>query len=337
MLGRTLRRTLATTAGTVAICLAGIAPAQAAPPWLAPTAILNSTTDVTTPAITFTPNGTAYAIWSQSNGTDYIIRTATRPAGGSFGAPVPLSSGGGSASGPVIQSDRQGNVTASWVRNGVVQSRFHPANGGWGSVQDLSDVSGSASSPQLAVGNNGNAIVVWANYSTAVPRVEQSTRPTGSPVFASRSFVSPNAGSSVYGIPRVAMDAAGDAIVLWQQLIDVGGGTFRWVMRTNDRPAGTGFDPNATANRSPTGAGGAGSAQYWVRMAPNGRAIALWDYSDGTGNPGGGFIQYVDRTVGATFASGSWSGTGRASPASRRPRPRRPGSRPRRSSTRRPT
>ena len=313
MLGRTLRRTLATTAGTVAICLAGVASAQAAPPWLAPTVIVNSTTNVTQPAVTFTPNGTAYAVWAQYDGANFIVRTAARPPGGSFGAASPLSTAGGGADSPVIQSDRQGNVTAAWVRNGVVQARYRPAGSGWGPVQDLSDISASASAPQLAVGNNGNAIVAWANYSGAVQRVEQATRPTGSPVFASRAFVSPNAGSSIYGIPRVAMDAAGDAIVLWQQYIDVGGGVFHWLMRTNDRPVNTAFDPNATVNRSPT-TGDAGSAQYWVRMAPNGRAIALWDFAEGSG-AGSQYIQYADRTVGATFATGSWSGTGRASSA----------------------
>ncbi|MBK5111463.1 MAG: hypothetical protein JJE10_08945, partial [Thermoleophilia bacterium] len=40
------------------------------------------------PQITTAPDGTATVVWARGNGTNFIIQAATRPPGGSFGAPV---------------------------------------------------------------------------------------------------------------------------------------------------------------------------------------------------------------------------------------------------------
>ncbi len=70
--------------------------------------------------------GNAVVVWSRSNGTNNIVQAASRPAGGSFGAPVNLSAAGENAYGPQAAFDQAGDAVAIWVRsngtNDIVQA-----------------------------------------------------------------------------------------------------------------------------------------------------------------------------------------------------------------------
>ena len=302
-------RLVAMTVALAALLLPS-AVARAAAPWLPATTLATSSHDVGQPEVAIAPDGTAYAVWSQSDGTNPLIRIASRPPGGAFGASMPLSAPGADATQPSVAVDRQGGLTITWLRAGVVESRYRPAGAGWGAVQTLSGSAGNAESPSLAVGDHGNAIAVWADNGSS-PRVEAAIRPAGSPVFGSPVIVSPPDASRVQS-PRAAMDAAGDAIVLWKAFADAGAGSLTWLVRTNERAAGDSFNPGASVMRysAPT----PGDA-YAVRMTPDGRAIAVWD-ALAEGPDDHPSIRYIERRAGSTFAAGSWSSVGRASAAS---------------------
>ena len=69
-----------------------------------------------------------------------MAETATRPAGGTWQAPLPLSAEGGSASAPALAADAQGNAVAVWERsngaNEIVQAAgYDGASPVFGAVQ----------------------------------------------------------------------------------------------------------------------------------------------------------------------------------------------------------
>jgi hypothetical protein len=117
------------------------------------------------------------------------------------------------------------------------------------------------------------------------------------------------------------MDAAGDAVVLWQRLYDpdgAGAGVATWVMETNERSAGGSFSLGGVQSRSSLTQSdgstyiGAYSCTYDVAMTPAGRTLAIWDYANGGTAQGSKFVEYADR-VGSSFDTGSWSARARAS------------------------
>ena len=73
----------------------------------------------------------AIAVWSRSNGTNFIVQAAARAAGGSFGAPQDLSAAGQDAHVPEAAVDGQGNAIAVWSRsngtNYIVQAAVRAA------------------------------------------------------------------------------------------------------------------------------------------------------------------------------------------------------------------
>src|SRR5438874_586268 len=88
------------------------------------------------PQVAFDGSGNALAVWRRSNGTNFIVQSAFRPAGGAFGAPVDLSAAGQNAFQPQVAFDGAGNALAVWERsngtNNIVQSSFRPAGGAFG-------------------------------------------------------------------------------------------------------------------------------------------------------------------------------------------------------------
>src|SRR5205814_114111 len=78
--------------------------------------------------VAFDPAGNALAVWERSDGTNDIVQSSFRPAGGSFAAPVDLSATGHSAFSAQVAFDPAGNALAVWTRfsgtNNIVQAAF---------------------------------------------------------------------------------------------------------------------------------------------------------------------------------------------------------------------
>ena len=91
------------------------------------------------PVMALSPDGHAVAVWGSAVGCPaacaYILQAAVRPPGGSWGAPVTLSTelyfGGG---GVVLGMDGSGNAIAAWVGSYADASHYAvlPAGGSWG-------------------------------------------------------------------------------------------------------------------------------------------------------------------------------------------------------------
>jgi hypothetical protein len=151
-----------------------------------------------------------------------VLEAAVHPAGGSWGAPVTLSTNLDiSTGGLVLGTDGSGNVIAGWVtRPGDVTDAVLPAGGSsWGPATTLSieGNDGVAHSLSLAVNSSGGAIItfngglnnLWALSGTV----------TGG--FSAPVFIASGSGSNHYnpiGTSQVALNNAGQASVAWSVL-----------------------------------------------------------------------------------------------------------------------
>jgi hypothetical protein len=173
------------------------------------------------PVVAVSPDGHVVAVWGSAVGCpaacDYIVQAAVRSPGGSWGAPVTLTTdlyfGGG---GIVLGMDGAGNAIAAWVGNYADASHYAvlPAGGSWGPVQTLStaNVQGAAHNLGLAVSPDGSVVVAFANKGDAIWAASGTILGgLSAPVFVATGDYSKDSA------PKVAVDDAGQASLVWSQ------------------------------------------------------------------------------------------------------------------------
>jgi hypothetical protein len=247
------------------------------------------------PQIAIGPNGATTVVWYRSNGYVGIIQAATRPPGGSFGAPVNLSAAGQFASDPQIAFAPDGAATVVWSTyvNGftdAVQAATRPPGGSFGAPVNLSAVGESASSPQIAIAPDGAATAVWFFFKGTASRIQVATRQPGG------SFSAPvNLGATGESepYPQIAVGPNGAATVVWSAYL----GGSSTLIRSATRPPGGSFTPPVSLS-----APGRNAFSPQVAIAADGTATAVWQGFNGTNRlvraatrpPGGNFGAAVD-------------------------------------------
>jgi hypothetical protein len=276
--------------------------------------------------VAVTPAGQTVALWryaSSSTGTT-VPEAAVRSAGGSWGAPVTLSTE--VAGGLVLGTDGVGNVIAGWVGSGddVTDAVLPAGSSSWGPATALSTEfdQGVAHDISMAVNASGSAIIMFNGGLNNLWAISGTV--TGG--FSAPVEVASGAGSHSYirsGTSEVALNNAGQASVAWSVLDGQTGLLTR-------SPSGTWSDTVVTARSAPAvpvstaidGAGNAiavfGSSYSWHLAGGSWQtAAALPSGSSGglaVADPAGTFV-YANTTGDAfTFAAGASSfGTGSGS------------------------
>jgi hypothetical protein len=187
--------------------------------WQAPVDLSLAGQSVLDPQVAVDAQGNTVAVWSRSDGTDYIVQGAVRPAAsGVWQAPVDLSGAGQSAVAAQVAVDAQGDTVAVWQRaNGtdyIVQGAVRAAGGAWQAPVDLSAAGPSTSGPQVAFDAQGNAVAVWTRFNGANFIVQGAVRAaTG----AWQAPVDLSAAGRNADFAQVAFDAQGNAVAVWQR------------------------------------------------------------------------------------------------------------------------
>jgi hypothetical protein len=281
--------------------------------------------------VAVTPAGETVAVWGYwaCSTCTAVVEAAVHPAGGTWGAPVTLSTGLGldeSDGGLVIGTDGAGNVIAGWSTNpGDTTDAVLPAGtSSWGPATTLSveNNDGQAHSLSMAVNASGGAIIMFNGGLNNLWALSGTV--TGG--FSAPVEVASGAGSNHYnpiGTSQVALNNAGQASVAWSVLDGQTGLLTR-------SPSGTWTDKvvvarSASALAVSTAIDGAGNA-----IGVFGSSYA-WDLAGGSwqtpaslpsGSSGGlavadqaGTFVYADTTGNAfTFTAGATSfGTGSGS------------------------
>lgn len=136
------------------------------------TAILieNDNGDALFPQIANDRDGNAIAIWIQHDGTRFNVWSNRYVVDVGWSTPILIESeNAGSADGPQISADDDGNAIAIWYQHSGTQeniwSNRYAVGAGWGSATLIeTHSSGNAITPQIAVDLSGSSIAIWGKY-----------------------------------------------------------------------------------------------------------------------------------------------------------------------------
>jgi hypothetical protein len=255
--------------------------------WSTPMALESSPRDVTNVDLAMDrASGRAVVIWTQGSDTSVSAAWARHfdPANG-WTATQPLQSAGT----PAGQADRisagidaQGNALASWSQldgsSISIWGNRRTASGVWGSAQlletinELGRVDGN---PRIAVAPQGDAVVVWqASGGTTANRGTWTNRYTVGAGWGNASQLVAVSGGSA---PDIAMDATGQAVMVWGQLEAVSVTEMYALIQAKRYQAGT-WGPALQVGRE-LGANSLASAPR-VKMNAAGAALVAWGQGD---------------------------------------------------------
>lgn len=207
------------------------------PAWGAEIPIENLAGYTSNPAVALDPDGGAVAVWERLNGNKRDIR-ANRfdPESKTWlTAAETIESGAGTAGGPQIALDAEGNGLAVWGQKVgekfYVMSRAY-SRSGWGAAEQRIDggVPGNNDTPhpQLAMDAEGNALVLWHTSFTVEDQDGNSHQETSIAVNHYQKgqgwseAVQLFSGDKVPGndrnrTPKLAVNADGRALAVWWQ------------------------------------------------------------------------------------------------------------------------
>jgi hypothetical protein len=230
------------------------------------------------PAVVVAPDGRAVAVWDGGPAPFATLQASVRPPGGQWSTAVTLATDYGQ---PMIGIDGSGNAIAAWVAaNGAIDTASLPAGGTWTKVRTLA---ARGQALNLAVNSTGAAIVTWGTRSAtladsgtvlggfATPVTVGPPPPypigythvalndSGQAALAWATFAanmaatrsadgtwsaSTKLSASPAGPVDVAIDGAGDAVAVFEQLQTTGSSSTA-VAYTSKRPAGGTWAPPA--------------------------------------------------------------------------------------------
>jgi RTX calcium-binding nonapeptide repeat (4 copies) len=210
--------------------------------------------------------GNAVAVWHRSNGRDSVVQAAVRPAGGQWSAPQDLSPAGELAFNADVAVEA-GRATVVWAAmrdfRSVVRSSTRTISGSWSPAETASDRMSNAYAPQVAMDDQGNAVASWQWWDGAYLVIQAAMRPSAGPWAAPETLSGTGRDASR---PRLAMDAAGNALVGWLRFDG------SWTPgQVASRPAGGTWEPPRNLSER-------GGRTQGLQLALNrrGDAIVLW-------------------------------------------------------------
>ncbi len=243
------------------------------------------------PQVAVDPAGDAVAVWARSNGTNTIVQSAARPAGGAWGAPHDLSAAGQNAESPQVAVDQAGDAVAVWARydgsNTIVEVASASPGGAWQPAQALSAAGQSAESPQVAVDPAGDAVAVWARSNGTNTIVQSAARPAGGAWGAPLDLSA--AGQNARNPRRSRSMPAGDAVAVWARY----DGSNTIVEVASASPGGAWQPAQALS------AAGQSAESPQVAVDPAGDAVAVWARSNGTNT----IVQSAARPAGGAWGA----------------------------------
>lgn len=240
------------------------------------------------PQVAIDQSGNMVSIWSQYDGSNYVIQGATFN-GTVWSSPVPISSAGQNADLPQLSINASGKAVAVWSRFDGADTRVQSAitqtpTNAWSSPVDLSLAGSDAQNPQVGVDGNGNGVAIWTQGSpggtTLITGAVLTGVAWGTPTSLSLAGESAN-------MPKVAMNPSGQAIAVWRRCNGSNG-----IIQSAFYAPPIGW--NQPGDLSTTGES---AAIPQVGIDAEGNGIAVWRRFNGTN-----FIVQA-----STYSNGAWS------------------------------
>jgi hypothetical protein len=245
--------------------------------WQAPVPISDPEEASYVPQAAMNSDGDATVVWMEADGSNYVVRSALRPAGGGWEAPTLVSAVGEYAGNPHIALDPEGDAMVVWRGENegveVARAAYRPAGTAWQAPVDVSVPGEPVQQLRIALYGGGEAMVVWAGSTGEVGGhnvVRAARRPAGGSWEAPVGLSDDDENA----FPAdVAFDADGNAAVVWGR----SDGTHQ-IIQAAYRPAGSGWE--APVDLSATDADAMDAVVVLgapgVSAAAEGVATALW-------------------------------------------------------------
>jgi hypothetical protein len=184
--------------------------------WDAPMTIDSNAGAAYNPRLAVDAGGDVTAVWRQGNGTiDDVWSNAY--TGGAWGTPQRIESGAADARNPDVATG--GGVTlAAWTQyavgnTGSIFSAVETAPGTWAAEQEIDGAGNAADEAQIAVDGSGRGLAVWVQGNAV--RGATYTGGWNAAMLVSTALTPAH--------PRLAMNAAGDAVAVWETQHATGG------------------------------------------------------------------------------------------------------------------
>jgi len=228
-------------------------------------------------AVSVAPGGAAIVVWVQLNiDHDDVVGSSYLPGSG-WSEPQLVETFDAKYPGYLdIAMDSSGNAVAVWqnyenFRHTIWANRY-VAGSGWGVAQRIQadDVSDSFD-PEIAMDSNGNGIAVWStNTRNSSEDIEvMANRYTADAGWGTAVVISKDTGYAY--APEIAMDARGNALVVWSQ-----DDLTLYNIVANRYDASTGWGSAQIIDSSDVG----NAFAPQIAVDAHGNAVAVWTQTD---------------------------------------------------------
>jgi hypothetical protein len=200
---------------------------QPATGWSAPVAASGTQAD-TNFTLAMTDAG-AMAAWAETtdSGATYQVRATRWTATAGWTAVAAVSAAGGAAVLPTLALDASGNALLVWTTGAtnvlaplnLLYATFTPA-GGWQSQATLLTGTDGVEMPILAMNAAGSAVLAFRQWDSSVWRTSAANYAPGTG-WATPVYIQTSTGGNA-DAPSVAINAGGQAMVVWDQLDGAG-------------------------------------------------------------------------------------------------------------------
>jgi hypothetical protein len=169
-------------------------------------------------------DGTVVLAWLASTGQGNAVQVASRPPGGTFGAPITIAPGPEGAYAPRLVATSAGEILLGWTATGRTSGyassagalrlqRLSAAGTPIGSIITLTASGSQAREIAFAHDGTGSVIAAWGRIDGNGRRTIQARRIAPGGIVGVVRNLSPRAGAQ--GAAPVLAAAAGDAIAAW--------------------------------------------------------------------------------------------------------------------------
>lgn len=226
-------------------------------------------------------NGDVLAVWAEvgANGALQVTSTRYTAATQSWGTTTSIQGTDKRAESPVMRADDAGNACAVWeeqLDNGsyaIKAARYNAATGRWSAPATVSrpgEYSSHYSGATVAIGQGGGIVVAWTQYHSTV--ASQSTTDVAYFDAATQQWTPARSLQDTPAdnyFPVAAVDAAGNAMVMWSQSGTTGGVHLAYAARYDARARS--WSPNTLV--VPGATGGSSVAQFAFDAAGDALAV----------------------------------------------------------------
>ena len=181
------------------------------------------------PQLALNDAGDAVVVWRQKDGSADIQTYKAERHDGSWSKPANLgdhlSVAGTDAEEAQVAMNADGDAVVVWTQDDGSYWQTYKAerhDGSWSTPANLADrlsLAGShTSDPQVALNAAGDAVVVWQQYDgNGVQQIYKAERHSGNWILPANLDDHPSPGGADAFGPQVALNDAGDAVVVWHQ------------------------------------------------------------------------------------------------------------------------